>query len=215
MRSQNSEKFNHDNQAHLYDKEVKNEIDPVRAGYSKTLDAIIYLANIDKNTKVLEFGSGTGNLTSKINNCKSIMCIDLSEKMEEESKEKCSHLKNKTFRKSDFLEFFTNNNEDFDLIISSYALHHLTDEEKKLFLRKSKNILRTNGKIIIGDLMVSSKNKLEEVKKKYINKKAVYDSFIEEYYWICEEILDEFKLDFSEIEINQISELSSVIIFQK
>ena len=86
MKSQHSEKFNHDDQAHLYDEEVKNIIDPVREGYSKTLDEIIRFAKINEELEILELGSGTGNLTTKIEKCKNIVCVDLSEKMNNESK---------------------------------------------------------------------------------------------------------------------------------
>ena len=214
MKSQHSEKFNHDSQAHFYDKEVKNEIDPVREGYSKTLNEIIRLAEINEELEILELGSGTGNLTSKIKKCKNIVCVDLSKKMEDESKEKCKHLENKKFIQSDFLDFLTKNNSKFDLVISSYALHHLTDDEKVLFLQNAKSVLNKNGKIIIGDLMLSNRNELKIVKDKYKTRKPVYHSFIEEFYWICDEIKSRLSQEFKNIEIYQLSELSSIMMFK-
>ena len=40
----------------------------------------------------------------------------------------------------------------FDYIVSSYAIHHLNDEEKVNFILKLKGILKENGKIIIADI---------------------------------------------------------------
>ena len=126
--------------------------------------------------------------------------------------EKCKHLKKK-FIQSDFLKFFTDNKRKFDLIISSYALHHLTNNEKILFLQKAKEFLNKNGKIIIGDLMLSNRSEFEIVKDKYKTRKPVYHSFLEEFYWICDEIKSRLNQEFKNIEIYQISELSSIMMF--
>ena len=40
----------------------------------------------------------------------------------------------------------------FDYIVSSYAMHHLDNEEKVNFILKLKGILKENGKIIIADI---------------------------------------------------------------
>ncbi|MCP4178393.1 MAG: class I SAM-dependent methyltransferase [bacterium] len=215
MKSRNSEIFNHDGQADIYDRNVLDEINPIRAGYEETLQSIIDLADITDNLDVLEFGSGTGNLTSKINSCKSLACVDLSEKMNEKSNKKCSHLPYKNFIRSDFIEFFEKNKDSFDIIISSYSLHHLTSEEKSLFLEHSSTILNTSGKIVIGDLMIENHNKLNDLKSKYKVDSSTYSSLEGEFYWFLDETKINLEKFFKKYWLKQVSELSFVIVAEK
>lgn len=43
--------------------------------------------------------------------------------------------------------------QSVDIIVSSYALHHLTDEQKMALLRRAYRWLRPGGKVIIADMM--------------------------------------------------------------
>ncbi len=63
MRSRFADTFNHDADAPGYDKDVSNEVDPIRAGYTALLDWTARSARIDQRHDVLELGAGTGNLT--------------------------------------------------------------------------------------------------------------------------------------------------------
>ncbi|HJO95415.1 MAG TPA: class I SAM-dependent methyltransferase [Victivallales bacterium] len=215
MKSNNAEIFNHDGQADIYDKNVLNEVNPIRAGYEKTLCLIIKTSKITERSKVLELGSGTGNLTSKIDSCRSLTCIDLSEKMNEKSNIKCSHLSYKNFIKSDFIEFFETNNDKFDVIISSYSLHHLTSEEKIKILEYSSKFLNENGKMVIGDLMIDNHYELNNLKKKYKEDESTYSSLEGEFYWFKDETTKNIEEFYKNYRIVKISEMSSVIVAEK
>jgi len=41
----------------------------------------------------------------------------------------------------------------FDFVASSYALHHLTDDQKWLALAECRRVLKPGGRVIIADLM--------------------------------------------------------------
>jgi len=69
MRSRYGEVYNHDDEADGYDLEVRNEKDPIRAAYDDVLRWVAQEARVISTSRVLELGSGTGNLSSLIPAC--------------------------------------------------------------------------------------------------------------------------------------------------
>jgi putative AdoMet-dependent methyltransferase len=55
-------------------------------------------------------------------------------------------------------------NEKFDYIVSSYAIHHITDAEKIDLIKKLKNKQNMDGKIIIADVAFENRQLLKECK---------------------------------------------------
>lgn len=53
---------------------------------------------------------------------------------------------------ADLLGYFDAPRE-FDRIVSTYAIHHLTEEEKAVVFKKIHASLTKNGRMVIGDLM--------------------------------------------------------------
>ena len=43
--------------------------------------------------------------------------------------------------------------ESFDLVVSNYALHHLSDDQKKLVVGQAFRWLRPGGRMVFGDMM--------------------------------------------------------------
>ena len=87
--------------------------------------------------RVLDMGSGTGNITKAVKekypNSK-ISCIDIAENMIRMAQIKLKDYTDIEYYIGDFSEF--NFNEKYDVIVSSLALHHVrTDEDKKKFLQ--------------------------------------------------------------------------------
>src|SRR5258707_3245340 len=136
MRSVHGPVFNHDDGANGYDADVRNEKDPIRAAYHDVLAWVISEARIDSFSRVLELGSGTGNLSCLLDRCGELVCVDLSERMEAIARSKSGHILNRRFFKADILEVFDYERAPFDSVISTYAIHHLTDEEKRLLFGK-------------------------------------------------------------------------------
>lgn len=97
---------------------------------------------------VIEFGTGTGNLTAKLLEAgNSVVGIEPNNKMLEVTAERFPTIK---AIDGDLLEFNVDI-ENIDAIVSTYVFHHLTDEEKGIALKKYASLLPTNGKIVFAD----------------------------------------------------------------
>ncbi|MBV8279027.1 MAG: class I SAM-dependent methyltransferase, partial [Verrucomicrobia bacterium] len=168
MRSANAHVFNHDADAADYDNDVRNEADPIRAGYRNLLGWVVQQANITPTSRVLELGSGTGNLSALITDCRELVSVDVSENMEAIAKLKLRHLTHRRFIKADILEVFAQELGNFDAVISTYTVHHLTDEEKQQLFALVFAKLLPGGRAVFGDLMVLNNSDKEEKIQQYL-----------------------------------------------
>lgn len=102
---------------------------------------------------VIEFGVGTGNLTEKlVKKGLNVIGIEPSNKMREIAQQK---LPSTTIHKGHFLAF-PSIDQPVDTIVSSYAFHHLTDEEKEQAIQGFGSLLNKGGKIVFGDTIFQS-----------------------------------------------------------
>lgn len=210
MRSQFVNDFNHDRQSAKYDKDVSNEENPVRTGYESLLN---FIANkVNPQSRVLELGCGTGNLTSKLNEMKEITGVDISEEMIKLAKIKTA-AKDIYYCQNDILSFFDYNHKKFDYIISSYALHHLTESEKKILFEKSFNVLSENGVALFGDLMFENNNEKKLLIKQFKQRKITWliDIMKKEFYWNIETSLEDLNKIGFKCKTYRFSDLSWVI----
>ncbi|MCL2187658.1 MAG: class I SAM-dependent methyltransferase [Defluviitaleaceae bacterium] len=132
------------------------------AGYKNILNAIYGTIMAAAPAKVLDIGIGTGTLASKLYTQGNIITgVDFSQKMLETTQIKMpgARLIQHDFTKALPQEL---NGESFDFIVSTYALHHLTDAEKTAFIRTLLRHLSENGAIIIGDVGFPSRVALNE-----------------------------------------------------
>lgn len=60
-----------------------------------------------------------------------------------------------------------NNNKQYNIIYSSYAMHHLHDADKKIFLVDCFNSLSIDGAFILIDLFKNENQSLEDFKRNY------------------------------------------------
>lgn len=100
------------------------------AGYKDVLNYIYNQVREQNGSNVLDIGFGTGILTTKLyNDGYSITGIDFSNNMIDIAKHK---MPNATLISWDFSKGLPDEikNSHFDYIISTYAIHHLTDKEK-------------------------------------------------------------------------------------
>lgn len=113
-------------------------------GYDTILNTVV-----EKSGRVvLEFGVGTGNLTKKLLEAgKTVYGIEPSAPMRELAMEK---LEGVSIQDGDFLQFPLPP-ESIDTIVSTYAFHHLTDEEKEQAISKYGKLLNKGGKIVFAD----------------------------------------------------------------
>lgn len=158
-----------------------------------------------KLPKVLDIGFGTGVLTEKLyNDGYDITGVDFSHKMIEIASLKMPKAR---LIECDFSKGFLNAllHEKFDYIISTYALHHLTDKFKADFLNELHMNLNQNGKIIIGDVSFTTRELLEKCREKY---KDLWDD--DEFYFVYEEIKG--KLNFPVKRYISISHCAGVLL---
>jgi len=154
------------------------------AGYKDVLNYIYNKAREKDNANVLDIGFGTGILTTRLYNvgC-NITGIDFSSNMIDIAKQK---MPNAILINCDFSKGLPDEikGHHFDYIISTYAIHHLTDKEKINFIKSLAILLNEKGKILIGDVSFETINEFEICKEKY---KEFWDN--DEFYFIAEEII--------------------------
>lgn len=135
-----------------YDESVSGhnrEYKDVFTGYEQILESVTALSK----GNVLEFGVGTGNLTKKLlDSGLRVTGIEPSVPMRGIAEAKLG-TKAKILE-GDFLHF--PEIIDIDTIVSTYAFHHLTDEEKDEAIAKYGKVLSKGGRIVFADTMFES-----------------------------------------------------------
>lgn len=158
-----------DEWVHSYDDSVNGkdkEYADVFDKYEEILEAVADLAI----NPVVEFGVGTGNLTQKmVDRGLQVIGIEPNKAMREVTAEKMENL---TLIDGDFLEF--EDRVEAKTFVSSYAFHHLTDEEKARAFQLYAEKLPTGGKVVFADTVFESadakQQKVEfEASRGYVN----------------------------------------------
>jgi putative AdoMet-dependent methyltransferase len=216
MRSANADMFNHDTEAAGYDQDVRNEADPIRAAYQDVLSWVITEAQIKPSSRVLELGSGTGNLSQLIASCGELISVDLSEKMEAIARPKVSHLTNRRFIKADILEVFASQLGPFDVVISTYAIHHLTDQEKQRLFTLVFDSLAPRG-LVFGDLMIKNADQKREKLQQYLLKgdRNTAQAIAEEFFWLIDPTVAELQVLGFHVRVTRFSDLSYGMVVEK
>ncbi len=183
--------------------------DNIYSKYDKLLDTVYNLAvkSIDKNDKILDIGVGTGNLSKRFieTGYNNIIGLDQSREMLNVAKDKFPNLK---LRLGEFLKI-PFENDVFDVIVSTYAFHHLNDEEKSVAILEMLRVLKENGKVVIGDLMFESVEAKKEIYKS-LSDEAISE-IEDEYYSNIELLKREFSKYSKKITVHKIDTMVFVI----
>jgi putative AdoMet-dependent methyltransferase len=210
MASQCGPRFKHDTEAEGYDLDVQNQADPIRTGYDELLDWVIERTAVNPDSRVLELGSGTGNLSRRIPGCAELVAVDLSDQMEAIARSKLGHLSNRRFIRCDILDAFDYAPGPFDRVLSTYTIHHLTESEKHSLFVKIRDCLAKNGRAVFGDLMVKDQPTLEAKIREYAAKGdlATVDALKEEFFWLLDPSIQKLEeLGFT-VDVERFSDLS-------
>ncbi|TLD42950.1 MAG: Methyltransferase type 12 [Candidatus Jettenia ecosi] len=120
------------------------------------------------NLRILDLGVGTGYLTHKLietfPNAR-VIAVDAAELMIEKAKLRLKdHLKQITFQTSTFQELPDKGAtlSPMDVVVSSFALHHLYKEEKLILFKYIHSILKPNGWFINCDIFKATDTVLED-----------------------------------------------------
>ncbi|MCO7126374.1 class I SAM-dependent methyltransferase [Sporolactobacillus shoreicorticis] len=142
-----------------YDRSVSGgdlEYREVFKDYDRILDEVAENAR----GSVLEFGVGTGNLTQKLmKRGLDVTGIEPSEKMRRKAIEKLPQLH---ITDGDFLDFPIPGHK-INTIVSSFAFHHLNDDEKDQAIENYSRLLPINGRIVFADTLFGSELEKKKV----------------------------------------------------
>ncbi|MGF7059017.1 MerR family transcriptional regulator [Brassicibacter mesophilus] len=188
------DRWNFDDWAKTYDTSIRKDIGSLKIykNYEEILETVYKksVENINKdanNIKVLDIGVGTGNLSGKyLSKGYNIIGIDQSREMLNVAKQKFPNLK---VRLGEFLKIPFDNKE-FNIIVSTYAFHHLNDAEKSLAIKEMIRVLKDNGKIVIGDLMFENYSQKEKLMGEFTDEQN--REIEDEYYSDIEKLEKEF-----------------------
>lgn len=194
--------FNHlfDEWAQTYDTFIAGENDEYRDVFLN-YDHILQCVVEKSFGSILEFGVGTGNLTKKFLDAGfKVLGIEPSREMRLLAKQKLP--KQAVVIEGDFLQFETVHS--IDTIVSTYAFHHLTDEEKRIAIKKYSQILNPNGKIVFADTMFTNQEAFDQTIQEAVNRNfhQLANDLQTEYYTlipIIQSILEDngFRVSFS------------------
>lgn len=164
--------------------------------YDKLLQEVFRVATngLGEEANVLDIGVGTSNLAGLfIDKNFSVVGLDQSVKMMVKAKDKFPTL---DLKYGDFLRL-PFENDTFDRIVSTYAFHHLTDDEKEEALKEMLRVLKDNGEIVIGDITLQD-NPPEDL---------ITD---EEYYTDISDFISVVKKNKCSIDVHNIDEYVSI-----
>lgn len=214
MRSEHVDRFNHDEDAAEYDVDVQNETDPIRGGYAELLAWVAERACIERGSRVLELGSGTGNLTALLPPAKEILCVDVSHAMAAIAREKLATRGDVTWIRADLLECLdaphASARGHLDRVVSTYALHHLTSAERGALFVGLGDRMASGGRVAIGDLMFADpdarRSYLEDARAR--GEEELAEAIEHEFFWDLSEDVPRIEALGWKVEVRSFSALS-------
>ena len=135
--------------------------------YPQMLNALINAIPFSRMqpVQVLDLGCGTGTISKQVKEAfpfANITCVDIAENMISMAKQKLQTYDNIHYLLSDFAELAFD--EHFDVIVSSLALHHLVDDEIKIyFYKRIYRFLKPAGVFYNADVVLASNDYLQQV----------------------------------------------------
>ena len=125
------------------------------AAFEKLLKDLIEIAAPRPADACVDLGAGTGFVTMALAPLtSSVLAVDISSAMTAALAERAAAdgLGNVATQVTDLRDFQLRP-ASTDLVVSSYALHHLVDADKRALVARAAQWLRPGGRIVIGDMM--------------------------------------------------------------
>nr|GGG71675.1 MerR family transcriptional regulator [Virgibacillus oceani] len=206
------DRWNFDKQAAGYDQNIKMHgyRFNVHQDYDNALDMVAGTVSMQTGDTCLDIGIGTGNLGSRfLDKGINVIGVDQSEEMLKRCQEKHPSIET---RKGHFLALPLMDNQA-EGVVSSYALHHIPDNEKLLALQEMSRVVKDNGQICIADLMFLDANHKKQVLKNFLvegNLEAA-DAIDDEYYADRSMLVDWFNQHKFRVETHQFNDILHMI----
>jgi len=171
--------FDQYNWIHDYDNRMRNT---KHLRYDETLSRVLEKASIQDGDLVLDIGTGTGNLAvSFLERGCQVFGLDPSPKLLEIAEQKVkewqghfhTRLCEEPFLKIPFPE------QTFDAVVSTFSIHHISDESKQLSTKEMKRVLKPNGRIIIGDVMFQDEEDKTRAFNEYTDMEDEYQPMLD------------------------------------
>ena len=176
------------------------------AGYATILKEIYGRVCASGAKAVLDIGFGTGTLAGQLyqQGC-DVFGQDFSSRMIQLAQGKMPRAK---LYQGDFSLGLVQKlkQQRYDAIIATYALHHLTDEQKVAFLQELLPLLQDNGCIYVGDVAFATRAQLEQCKAQ-----AGDDWDASEIYFVY----DELKQAFPQLQFEPVSHCAGLLTLKK
>ncbi len=173
--------WNFDNWADRYDEVVAAE-SHIHARYDEVLDMVVKLAEISPGTRVLDIGTGTGNLARRcVARGGSLVGLDPSTLMLSKARGKLADDPRAKFQQVNepFLRI-PYPDSSFDVVVSTYAFHHIPHRLQPKSVCEMFRVLKRGGIWSLGDLLFENKEAEQEALRKYEWLEEEYFARIEE-----------------------------------
>lgn len=179
------------------------------AGYKAILNQLYNEIMKRELSVILDIGFGTGILANKLyENGHQIEGIDFSDRMIEIASRKMPKARLLNWDISRGLPSEVKEKR-YDSIVSTYALHHLTDAEKKIFLEEVVALLKVDGTLYIGDVAFQTRTKLKQCRLDHLP-----DWDKEEHYFVADELINDIN-SFADVTFHQLSHCGGIFVIKK
>ncbi len=142
---------------------------PLYARYDEVLDTIVRLCRAGPGKRVLDIGTGTGNLALRcLERGAAVVGVDPSEAMLDKARTKLRGMGCVDLRRVEqpFVEIAFPDSH-FDAVVSSYAFHHVPPPLKPRGTREMLRVVGPGGRWVIGDLMFENERAEREALARY------------------------------------------------
>ena len=123
--------------------------------FGTVLDRLIRLSSPKPADACVDLGAGTGFVATALAPLvSSVLAVDVSTAMAASLAERAAEdgLHNVSAKVSDLREFRLPS-ASVDLVVSNYALHHLSHRDKRVLVARAARWLRPGGRLVIADMM--------------------------------------------------------------